>query len=612
MLETSGRNGQEYSSIKTGAPVVKEDSKKQSPADFSGSIEPDRSAIIDHIYQVAIDPERYETLLDLWEEKIAPFRRGHTLSETSTCFEDMEIENHAERAGIFLDRIDHGGHEGALASIVDAIDPSAAFVLDHDMKVIAANSAARSIFDARLGVLLDNTRLEPEECAKLAQESRDILDSQRPKTSLIRFRSIKANRTIVFRLKKVEIDPGERPAVLAVSSELAWPDALGQTLQEAFGLTPTEAEIVRRVTQGSSLKEIAERRYRSLDTIKTQLRSVLTKTDTHTQSELVRLTLSLMDVVSATETRAADVPAISASQLALEPKEFLTLRRRDGSRADHLILGEPDGRPILYFPLDYGLTRWPASAEAYAREKRMKVIVPIRPGYGHSDNVNHHSELLDVVLEDTLALLDHYGIRRCPVICMSADAFFAYHFARRHPGRINVILNCAPGFPIFLPQQYERMEKWHRFILANARHAPSILPFLVKAGFSLARRIGKRGFVHAVYGNSPADVHAFEQPEVHDAMVTGSEVCLSDWHSAHRAFSNEVIIQQQDWRELVHGCEIPVHCWYGDDDPQVPPGSMKEIIQEFPRVHYHKLENAGQLLFFAHWREILPEVEKWL
>lgn len=575
-------------------------------------IDGERSAIIDHIYQVAVDPERYETLLDLWEEKIAPFRRENSMSETSSYFEDIEIENHAERAGIFLDRLNDRGLDSILPSLVSAIDPSAAFIMDEGMNLLAINRSANLIFGAEAGKPLENTTLESAQCEKLALETRDILTSPTGKTSLIRFRSNNDKRTIVFRLKKLELPGYHSPMVLAVSSELAWPEALGPTMQEAFGLTAAEAEIVRAVTEGASLKEIAAARFRSPDTVKTQLRSALAKTDTHTQSELVRLTLSLMDVVSATELQASTAGAMQDAALPLEPREYISLTRKDGSRFDHLVLGDENGRPLLYFPLDYGLTRWPASAEAWAKENRIKVLVPIRPGFGHTDNVPHHSQLLDVVLEDVMTLLEHYEVRTCPVICLSADAFFAYHFAERYPGRINAILNCAPGFPMFLPQQYERMEKWHRFILANAKYAPSVLPFLVKAGFSLARRIGKRGFVHAVYGNSPADVAAFEQPEVFDAMVIGSEVCLSDWHSAHRAFANEVIVQQVDWSDLVDRCSIPVHCWYGDDDPQVPPDSMQEIRGRFTGIRYHRLENAGQLLLFAHWKTVLTKATEYL
>jgi hypothetical protein len=47
------------------------------------------------------------------------------------------------------------------------------------------------------------------------------------------------------------------------------------------------------------------------------------------------------------------------------------------------------------------------------------------------------------------------------------------------------------------------MDKWQRFILANARYAPKVLPFLVQAGFSLARRLGKEKFFTQVNGGSP-------------------------------------------------------------------------------------------------------------
>ena len=34
---------------------------------------------------------------------------------------------------------------------------------------------------------------------------------------------------------------------------------------------------------------------------------------------------------------------------------------------------------------DFGLVRWSAPAEAQARARGLRVIVPIRAGYGHSD-----------------------------------------------------------------------------------------------------------------------------------------------------------------------------------------------------------------------------------
>ncbi len=79
---------------------------------------------------------------------------------------------------------------------------------------------------------------------------------------------------------------------LVLSTELVWPEGFEATVQEAFGLTPAEVDIVRGITLGLPVKDIAEARGRSAETVRTQLRSILSKTETHSQSELVRVVLA--------------------------------------------------------------------------------------------------------------------------------------------------------------------------------------------------------------------------------------------------------------------------------------------------------------------------------
>lgn len=567
----------------------------------------DKSEIIDHIYQVALNPEQYETLLDIWEEKLSPFRSLPSFGENS--FEDIDLAGHTDRAGIFLDRSDANSQNSVLADIVSNIYPSAAFICDQSNQVISANAAASSLFDIRENSNINSLDMPEETLAQLKAGFENLIKNPHKSHPIIKVSLNHTGKTIAFKIQSIKTEFTDENFILIVSSQLAWPEGLSHTISESFGLTKAEIQIVRLISEGNSLKEISEERGRALDTVKTQLRSILSKTETRTQSELIRMTLGLMDVVTATESNAILKTNTNQSQGKLKDREFRTLMRSDGKRADHIVIGAENGRPVLYFPLDYGLIRWPATAERYAEKNNFKIIVPIRPGYGNSSPANKSSETLDMVCENVLDLLEHYHVKQCPVICMSTDTYFAYHFANRHPGRLTAIYNCAPGFPMFLPQQYERMEKWHRFILANARYAPSLLPFLVKAGFSLAKRIGKRGFVHAVYGNSPADVETFENPEVFEAMIVGSEVCLSDWHSAHNAFSYEVIIQQSDWSDLIHNCKIPVHVWHGDDDPQVPAETVEEIKNVFKNVTYERVENAGQLVLFKIWKTVLEKIE---
>lgn len=579
--------------------------------DDKGVEQGDKLAIIDHIYQVAVDPERYEDLLDIWEARLGPSRAaGFTREGLQSLMRDAELESHMARAATVLDHLDRSSPDKILQKLVASFERTAAFSVGASGLMTAVNEAAETVFGSHPGDRLSDLPIEKEDADHLKREVARVADPQTRGGSFARFRLKTTGRPIVVRLTSVDQEVGGDAQVLAVTSELAWPEGLSTTVREAFGLTEAEVGVLRGLVEGAGIAEIAASRGRSRETVKSQVRAILAKTETRAQAELIRVTLGLMEVVSVTEREASLKTPRAGSGLRHRP--FRSMCSADGRRFDHLVLGDENGRAVLYFPLDYGLIRWPASAEQAAERRGLRIIVPIRPGYGHSTPVRPRSGLLDAVMSDTIALLDHYGVERCPVIALAADSFFAFHIARAYPGRLSAIVNCSTGLPFFNRMQYERMHKWHRFILANARYAPSMLPFMVKAGFSLARRIGKRGFVHAVYGGSPADVQTFEDPEVMEAMLLGSEVCLSDWHSAHEAFAHEKILQQRDWvdwRAIVDACEIPVHIWQGGQDPQTPMATVREMQAEFPRFTFHEDPQAGQLIFFKDWPRILDLVE---
>jgi pimeloyl-ACP methyl ester carboxylesterase len=170
-------------------------------------------------------------------------------------------------------------------------------------------------------------------------------------------------------------------------------------------------------------------------------------------------------------------------------------------------------------------------------------------------------------------------------------------------------------FPLETSAQYERMAKWPRFILASARYTPHLLPFMVKAGFLLARRLGKRKFIHAVFGTSPADIATFEDPEVYEAVISGSEVCVSETHSSHNAFASEVLLQERtDWSHLIEAARdtVPLFCLNGLQDPQVPKETLREFQAKYPWIKFTDYEDCGQVVFFKKWPEIIPMVEKYL
>jgi DNA-binding CsgD family transcriptional regulator len=64
-----------------------------------------------------------------------------------------------------------------------------------------------------------------------------------------------------------------------------------QSLEARFGLTRAEARVVKLLTEGRSMKALAEELGVSLETARTHAKRAMQKTDTHRQAELVSLVL---------------------------------------------------------------------------------------------------------------------------------------------------------------------------------------------------------------------------------------------------------------------------------------------------------------------------------
>jgi len=573
----------------------------------------DRAETIDRLYDVALDPGRFEALLDHWESAVAPLR-AHVDLSAPRLLDDPQIAAHFRRATEFLDRAvigDAGAEADGLDAILAPFDRVAALLLDRCGAVRAANEAARQVLGVGTRSTLAGLPLHEDDRPALAAALSMLFTDRDKDSAMLRLRGDGPGHLMVLRLQRCTASDGT-DLVLAASNGLHLPDGFCDILRQAFDLTRTEGDILCRLVDCRSIPEIAAERGRSPDTIRAQIKSILAKTETHSQLELVRLALSMIDMTATTVRSPPARRAGHEMRPGPETPPCRSLVAPDGRRVAWMVLGAGTGRPLLYLPLDFGLVRWPARAEAEARARGIRVIVPLRPGYGPSDMVARGAEYDAALLADTEMILRAEGVRRCPLLSLGGDLYYAVQLTRRDPSRVSGIVACAGMLPLTRRAQFERMDKWHRFILAGAKFTPHLLPFMVKAGFILARRIGKRGFIHAVYGTSDADIATFEDPEVLEAIVNGSEVALSATHSSHEAFSRQLVGGQlEDWSAdlLALRGVLPVVLMNGAQDPQVPRATYDEFRRDQPWIEYHLFEDAGQLVFFRHWRAALDRLE---
>ncbi len=97
-----------------------------------------------------------------------------------------------------------------------------------------------------------------------------------------------------LRADSVLVSHWQRPLALVAVTDVASSTSVGvDTLRELYGLSGAEARVVTALARGDSVAEVAEAHQVTLNTIRTQMKSVFQKTGTHRQGELLTLVNSL-------------------------------------------------------------------------------------------------------------------------------------------------------------------------------------------------------------------------------------------------------------------------------------------------------------------------------
>ncbi|GGE31951.1 helix-turn-helix transcriptional regulator [Primorskyibacter flagellatus] len=580
-----------------------------------------QSEVVDRLYGAALEPEKLGDLIDHWDALMSPGWRSPAPARRA-MIERTGLLRHVRRVEQILDRVRPGQGNRAEEAELRPYRNTAAFTLDGALRVSAMNRAASKTLGAALAGPLSCLRVREEDLAVLARVALAMLrrdGAGAVETSrLIRARRLADDRLVLLQTRLVQTG-GQADFVLVVTTELHWPEGAADTLRAAFGLTRTEAEVMMALTESRTLRDIAASRGRSVDTIRSQIKAIQTKTEARGQNDLLRLAMTAMDIAPL-EARGTRADAVAEARVArggtdLPPLPFRSLPRPEGRVMDYLEFGDPRGRPVVYFCSNFGLCRWPGAAERAAVRAGLRIVVPIRPGMGGSDPLGKAEDRTGTVARDILALMDHLGIGAAHMLVLDEDMIFAARLFMLAPKRVRGVLGVAAVLPLTRREQYERMGRWHRFVLGTARFTPQMLPVLVRAGFAMARHIGRAEFIRLVYAGSEADTRMTRDPMIFDAIDSGADVVLSDTRDSARAYGQEVsAVHRFDWRREFEQMRdrVPVIDLIGDQDQAISAATLAEFREDYPWVEIEVFAGAGSFLFFQKWPEILRRLERFM
>lgn len=568
--------------------------------------------IVDQLYDIAIDPESLDDFIGAWNDAGLDAREARQTIEQIDQF-DATYAAHLHRAETFLSRVQRQDAEPDFAEMLARFESLAAFVVNHKHHVVAANTGAEHGFGLETGASLDILDLPGVsldalyECLALAFRSPEQTDR------LIKVDLAKPRGTALFQIHKLPKLPGQNLSyALVVTTQYHWHAALGQTLHDVFQLASAEQAVVRALVEGMDAKTIAKSRGTSEGTVRGQIKSILSKMNARTQSEVIRLVMSLQEVSKTahpTSDHANSRPDVSPVDWhhAEVWKPFDTLTLPDGRRMDYLDMGPNIGAPILFTHMGYGMARWHRPMIRLAFKLGLRVIVPMRAGYGHSDNVGMTEDILAVTRADTLFLLDHLGIDRLPYVPQGNDLILAVDLATHAPDRISEIIGICARPSLAGDAQYASMRKWHRFFLSTAKHAPHLLKFTAKAAVSMCKRIGVLDMFRHMNGSSLSDLSLLDDDHLRAVLVANGELVAGKTTDVSQAYVMELLVSEAPWGDTMTSAKAtPTRFINGAEDPTQDTSVIAAYRDVYPWIDIEVVHNAGQLLIYKHFAYVLP------
>jgi DNA-binding CsgD family transcriptional regulator len=207
---------------------------------------------------------------------------------------------HLRRAALLHGEL--GSLRSQLAAFTSHLDryPHSVVLTDVESRVLYANAAAREIADLKDGLVMEAGRIvltsRKLEAAFQQAVAKMATDHDAP---LLRLEVPRPSRKQPYRLVLMPVQASgfiplgvALPAVtvLIIDSE-SQPEPDPAVLGELFALTPAEARIAGKLVQGRSVEEIAGEAGISVETVRTHLKRILSKTSTARQCELIALVL---------------------------------------------------------------------------------------------------------------------------------------------------------------------------------------------------------------------------------------------------------------------------------------------------------------------------------
>ena len=539
------------------------------------------------------DVTEYNQLVDAWNQLC--HQATHS-TEDDLQFADVEKAAIAALSSAPKDQaVGHIGHD--VSRMINSFDYPAYLVTARG-QVAATNLVAWREYQLEAQDSIDRLPFSIEGSDKISaviDRELENKESRNQESSLILKRS-HAQQSEQEATIAISVSYGETPTALVFVITTKWRPKSVEFLQQQFGLTKTESEILVSFIDGYSSQEIARIRGRSHETVRAQFQSMREKLGARNQTELLRTTLAVSDFTG----------NISEITSAIEhPYRRKTENVRAGGRVvEATLMGSFSGDPIVMIA-GGSLYTFNAEFEQKLFDANLFVISVCPPSYGSTDSTPDGCLWIDQIAEDVCAVLDQLSIHQCVLLIKHTTAAMSYHLANRYSSRFSHIVQistCGPA-SYDIPSGDNKRSAWVSGMLTACRNNSAIKKILIRGAVKAMVTIGARQFMRLQMSSNPIDAKYALLPENLTEYEHALEVAVRRGLSG---YLQEQELLFEDWTPDIETVPMRITIIHGSDNKLFSIESVRSIVEKFPeKIDLVEIKNAGFTLVQSHPDEVV-------
>lgn len=372
--------------------------------------------------------------------------------------------------------------------------------------------------------------------------------------------------------------------------------SLNAELIATYQLTDKEQMVLSHLIHGKSIKDIASSAFVSENTVKTHLKSLFRKTDSKSQTDVVRLTLTH-------ESQVLDsyfTPGTGSGVATTIRERDKYLKLSDGLEVAYREYGPRNGYPIIVFHNGYGCrVTIPHGYQKICNDGNFRVIIPDRPGFGQTPFRDEPTSSWNSYLQEFIGLL---GIKKYDILASVLGCPIALQFAAHADKRLQRVVLASP---VMVNQRKDTrhmagiLAPTARLVRASKKFAREIYELWLKS-ITLNLGLHYRSMLESSFG--PAEQALFKAQNTIELMVDsfreGSSKSLD-------GISNEMIFCLTPQKLDLSKLSMRVELWWGTQDKRITREGVENLAAALPNSKLTICEGYSEHLYYSKFSELL-------